>query len=198
MIALTVSLMSAYLLGSISPSYLLGKWLKGIDLRDHGSGNVGATNAFRVLGKAPGSLTLFLDVSKGFLSIYPLASFFESHFSIPIGPSVYRILMGLAVISGHNWTLFLKFRGGKGVATSLGVFLALAPDATGIVFGIWCLTALLFRRVSLGSLAAALCAPLVLFWLHKPRALILFGLLLAFVIFYTHRSNIRKIFFEKR
>ena len=198
MIALSVSLVLAYLLGSLSPSYLSGKMLRGIDLREHGSGNVGATNVFRVLGKGPGIIALLLDVGKGFFAIRLLGAFFETHFMIPFDLVVYRIFVGLAVIVGHNWTIFLKFKGGKGVATSFGVFLALAPDAIGISASVWLLVALVTRKVSLGSLAAALSAPLVLFFLRKPAPLTMFSLLITFVIFYTHRTNIRKIFFEKR
>lgn len=198
MIAVLISLAVAYLLGSISPSYLLGKLLKGIDLREHGSGNVGTTNAFRVLGRGAGITTLVFDVVKGLFAVQMLGAFCEAHFSIPLDPMVYRIFLGLSVIVGHNWTIFLKFKGGKGVATSLGVFLALSPKAILIATAIWSLLALATRRVSLGSLAAALSAPFVMFFLRESPILIIFSVFITVVIFYTHRSNIRKIFFGKK
>lgn len=198
MIALFSSMLCAYLLGSMPPSYLLGKWLKGIDLREHGSGNVGATNAFRVLGKGPGIATLLLDIGKGFFAIRPLAIFFENAFSIPMDPTLYRILMGLAVITGHNWTLFLRFKGGKGVATSFGVFLALAPKGVLLVAILWLLVTLLTRKVALGSLAGALFAPFAMLLTHESFWIVIFSFLMGVTLFYTHRSNIKKIFFEKK
>jgi len=113
MIPFFFSMILAYLLGSISPSYLLGKLLKGIDLREHGSGNVGATNAFRILGKGAGIAVLLFDIGKGFFAIQGLGGFFEAHFTLPMDLLLYRILIGLSVIAGHNWTLFLKFKGGR-------------------------------------------------------------------------------------
>ena len=196
MIVLLMSLASAYLLGSIPPSYLLGRLLKGIDLRQHGSGNVGATNAFRVLGKGPGITTLLLDVGKGFIAIRALSAFFESRFAIPIDPLFYQILMGLAVVVGHNWTVFLKFKGGKGVATSCGVFLALAPLTLFWAASVWAVVALISRNIGFGSMVGALTLPLIMIFLRKPPTLILFGALMAISIFYTHKSNIKKINFK--
>ena len=197
MTALLGSLFLAYLLGSLSPSYLLGKLLKGIDLREHGSGNVGATNAFRVLGKGPGIATLLIDMGKGYAAVKVLGNFFASHFSIPVGPPLYQILLGVSVISGHNWTLFLKFKGGKGVAATFGVFLAIVPRAVVWTTAIWVLVTFLTKTVALGSLSAALILPLIMIFLKEPPLLVIFGILAALSIFYTHRSNIIKIFLGK-
>ena len=197
MIALFSSLLLAYLLGSVSPSYLLGKLLKGIDLREHGSGNVGATNAFRVLGKGPGIATLLIDMGKGYAAVKLLSHFFATHFSIPVAFLLYQILLGLSVISGHNWTLFLKFKGGKGVATTFGVFLAIVPRVVLWTIAVWVLITFLTRTVALGSLTAALFLPLIMIFLKEPPVLVIFGILAALSIFYTHRSNIIKIFLGK-
>ncbi|MFH1858491.1 MAG: glycerol-3-phosphate 1-O-acyltransferase PlsY [Candidatus Omnitrophota bacterium] len=198
MIAIFISLILAYLLGSISPSYLFGKLLKGIDLRRHGSGNVGATNVFRVLGKGVGVITLLLDMGKGYAAIHPLAASITAAFTIPIDPLLYQLLMGLAVIAGHNWSVFLNFKGGKGVAATFGVLLALTPSALVVTLLVWLLVKLLTRRVALGSLAAALAMPVSMAVMGYPRLFIGFAVLLAVLIFYTHRSNIREIFFEKK
>ena len=197
MIALFLSLLLAYLLGSVSPSYLLGRLLKGIDLREHGSGNVGATNAFRVLGKGPGVATLLMDMGKGYFAVETLSAFFKSRFSIPVDPILYQIFLGLSVIAGHNWTIFLKFKGGKGVATTFGVFLAIVPRVVAWTAAIWVLVTFLTRTVALGSLTAALFAPFIMIFLKEPLPLVIFGILVALSIFYTHRSNIRKIFSKK-
>lgn len=198
MMALFLSFVSAYLLGSLSPSYLFGKWLKGIDLRQHGSGNVGATNAFRVLGKGPGTVTLLLDIGKGFLAVSPLSRFFEAAFTLPIPSLVYQILMGFFVISGHNWSLFLRFKGGKGVATSCGVFLGIAPSSLFWAMLVWLLVTLLTRNVGMGSLSGALFLPLVMLFLKEHPFKIFFAIVMVISTFYTHRSNIQKIFLKKK
>ena len=198
MIPLVGSLLLAYLLGSVSPSYLLGRCLKGIDLRQHGSGNVGATNAFRVLGKGPGTATLLFDIGKGYIAVRTLGDFFATNFFIPIDPLLYQILLGLSVIIGHNWTLFLNFKGGKGVATTFGVLLALAPWVILWTASVWVLVTSLTRTVALGSLTAALFAPLAMLFLKEPPTLVAFSILVAVTIFYTHRSNIRNIFLNKK
>ncbi len=193
-----LSLVLAYLLGSVSPSYLLGRLLKGIDLREHGSGNVGATNAFRVLGKGPGIVTLLFDAGKGFVMTAPFAHFMEARFSLPMDPLLYRILLGFCVIAGHNWSCFLKFKGGKGVATTLGVFLALSPGALLWGVAVWVIVTLVSRNVGVGSMVGALATPVAILLLGNAPVLVGFGFFTAFLIVYTHRSNIRKIFFGKK
>ena len=194
---LVLVLFLAYLLGSVSPSYLLGKYLHGIDLRKQGSGNVGATNAFRVLGKGAGITVLFLDILKGWIAVSLFPKWWGAPYSLFQEPLLYPILIGASVIAGHNWSIFLRFRGGKGVATSFGVFLALDPVICLLAFFIWGIIQQWTHKVSLGSLASALSLPISVLLLHRPYSLFFFSLILAISTFYTHRSNIREIFFSK-
>ena len=196
MMGLFISLILAYLLGSVSPSYLLGKALRGIDLREHGSGNVGATNAFRVLGKGPGLIALLIDILKGWIAVWFFPKWFSAQFQLFEDPLLYPILLGAAVIAGHNWTVFLGFRGGKGVATASGVFLALAPDLCLFTLLVWVVVRQVTHRVALGSLAGALALPVLILILGRPVSLFFFSILLAISTFYTHRSNIQEIFFH--
>lgn len=196
--SLFAALLLAYLLGSVSPSYLWGKCLHGIDLRHHGSGNVGATNVFRVLGKGPGVAVLFLDILKGWAAVTFLPEWLPGPYQFFREPILYPVLVGASVIAGHNWTLFLGFKGGKGVAASCGVFLALAPSLCFLGFAAWAIVWQLTRRVALGSLAASLILPIFAGVLRKPLPLIFFTLFLTISTFYTHRSNIRDIFFKNK
>lgn len=187
-------LVLSYLAGSIPTAYLVGRMVRGIDIRTQGSGNVGATNVFRVIGRKWGIGVLFFDLLKGYIVVSGLPRFFSSPFPDPF---VTRLIFGLGAMSGHTWPLWLGFRGGKGVATSLGVFLALAPQATGAAVFVWILVFLWKRYVSLASLAMAVSFPLWVlifcqgadfFWILFPVSL---GLT-AF-IFYTHRENLRRL-----
>lgn len=190
----------SYLVGSIPSAYLIGK-LKGIDLRRRGSGNVGATNAFRVLGPLAGAISLLLDLGKGWLAVTVLVRV-SANLAGPsgVGEAVIagqtdwlRILAGISAIIGHNWSLFLKFKGGKGVATSAGVFLGLVPGAVGLSVLLWVGTVALSGYVSLGSILAALGLPLFIWLLGKRTELILFGLLTTILVIIRHRSNIKRL-----
>ncbi|MCK4326410.1 glycerol-3-phosphate 1-O-acyltransferase PlsY, partial [bacterium] len=180
-------------LGSIPTSFLLGR-LKGIDLRRRGSGNVGATNAFRVLGPLPGVISLILDIGKGLVAVTLLARICGSQPTDWI-----KILIGLAVIAGHNWTVFLKFKGGKGVATSAGVFLGLAPAALGFSVLVWLIVVAISRYISLGSILAAISLPIFIWrpiftWQgEKGVPIILFGLLISLLVVIRHRANIKRL-----
>ena len=125
------ALVSSYLIGSIPTAYLFVRFLKGADIRKVGSGNVGATNALRVLGKGPGVLVLLLDIFKGFAAVVFLGNYFVNKPGFLEGHNL-LILMGLCCICGHNWTIFLQFKGGKGIATSFGVLLALSIQIHGL------------------------------------------------------------------
>ena len=192
----------SYLIGSVPTAYLLGK-LKGIDLRREGSGNVGATNAFRVLGPWAGALSLFLDVGKGWLAVtvlvnitVDLAGLLGGGEAFPLGAGQadwLRIIAGIFAIAGHNWTIFLKFKGGKGVATSAGVFLGLVPGAVGLSLLLWLGIVALSGYVSLGSLLAALGLPLFIWLLGERIEFTLFGLLIAILVIIRHRSNIKRL-----
>ena len=184
-----------YLLGAIPSGYLMGKFLKGIDVREHGSGNPGATNVFRVVGKVPGVLSLLIDVLKGYLPVKAALAFpmEKMPFSHPWMESGFAPLVGLAAIAGHNWTLFLNFKGGKGVATSTGVFLALLPLPTGIAFLVFVIVFLLTRTVSLGSLAGSTSLPLAAWFLEGRTGLTLLSALCTLVIFFLHKKNIKRL-----
>lgn len=175
----------AYFVGAIPTAYLAGKLLKNIDIRQHGSGNVGATNVFRVLGKWPGAAVLILDLLKGALPVYLFLG-------LGLEPNV-ALTLGLAAILGHVFTPFLGFKGGKGVAAGAGVLMALYPGLFGLVSGVWALSFLVSRIVSLSSLIAvlALCVG-GFYWIPEPEIQALF-LALACLVFWTHRRNIQRL-----
>ena len=184
----------AYLLGSIPTSVWLGRAIKGMDLRDHGSGNAGATNAFRVLGKGLGSLVLLLDMLKGFLavSLALLQSEFDSGTEAWM---ILRIGLGFLAVLGHIFPVFAGFRGGKGVATITGVALALHPYGALAAMGIYLLAFLLTRISALGSLTAVISYPLWINLVFRSEYLSLkiFSLLVVILVLITHRSNIRRL-----
>lgn len=183
----------SYLLGSIPTAYIFGRVLKGIDIRQHGSGNVGATNAFRILGKGPGTLVLLLDVLKGVLAITVVGNFFQ------FDQIILRILLCVAVVVGHNWTVFLNFKGGKGIATSLGVLIGLAIQyemlrpVLGLTLGTWIVVFLISGYVSLSSLVAALMLPLSMLWTRQPKEVLGLGILFCVFVFVRHASNIQRL-----
>jgi acyl phosphate:glycerol-3-phosphate acyltransferase len=174
----------AYLLGSVPTGYILGSWA-GIDVRKAGSGNIGATNVARVIGKRQGILTLIADVAKGFVPV-----FLASH----LGPSSGLIaLTGVAAFLGHLYPVFLKFRGGKGVSTALGVFLGVAPWATAVLAVIFTVAMLTSRTVSLSAMIAAAAAPIALWWFSYPAVFVAMSVVLALLIIWRHRANIRRL-----
>ncbi|MGH7441781.1 MAG: glycerol-3-phosphate 1-O-acyltransferase PlsY [bacterium] len=200
----------AYLLGSFPSAYLAGRWTRGLDLRKHGSGNLGATNVFRVLGPGPGVAVLLVDVSKGALAVLLLPHLGQAAGSglAPL-PAWWPCVLGLAAVLGHSYTVFLGFKGGKGVATSLGVFLGLAPLATLCVLAVFGVVFGLTRMVSAGSLMASLVLPPALLVLGETaprssvvtpggswaesRPVLCLGLALAVLIWLRHIPNLRRI-----
>lgn len=177
---------AAYLIGSVPTGYWLGAWWKGIDIRRHGSGNLGATNVFRVLGKGPGILTLAIDILKGLLPVLWCQHRFPSDPALAAGT-------GLAAIAGHAASLFLRFRGGKGVATSAGVFAALVPVPFMASVGVFLLSLLATRFVSLSSILAVLALAAASFaWPHTPWQT---GPAVAAAVFvvWKHRENIQRL-----
>lgn len=187
---LTLILIAAiyYLIGSIPTAYIIVKLVKKIDIRTVGSGNAGATNAARVLGKW-GFISVFtIDLLKGFLPTYLLyyISAFES--------KEIALIMGIVLVLGHTYTVFLGFRGGKGVATGAGVFLALAPIEMGIAFAVFIITFLVTRMVSAGSILGSLALLISVLIMSDWFALkVMTAIVVLFVIF-KHRSNIVRIF----
>src|SRR6478672_3376220 len=183
-------LLIAYLAGSIPFAYLAGKLFRGIDLREHGSGNLGATNVFRVMGWKIASIVMLLDMAKGALPVLLLPPRFA-----PSSPVLWAIAFGVAAIIGHVKSIFLLWKGGgKGVATAGGVFFALAPIPSLISLAVWALVLYLSGYVSLASLSSALVltiAALVEYGATSPVA-IAAALVTAFV-FWTHRANIGRL-----
>jgi glycerol-3-phosphate acyltransferase PlsY len=178
---------AGYLLGSVPASYVAGRLVRGIDLREHGSGNLGATNTFRVLGARVAAPVMLFDVLKGFVPAW----------QFPLWDSSpdwrWALAYGAAAIVGHVFSLYMRFKGGKGVATGAGVFLALAPAAVGGAFLVWLATLRMSRMVSLASILAAL-TMLPLLWLTSDRWEVraLGGAIAAFVVF-SHRANVGRI-----
>jgi len=186
-----------YLLGSIPTSILAGRRLRGIDIREHGSGNAGASNMLRLLGWKPALVVLAIDVGKGCLAAWLGGQLAPS--ASPGQAEWLAMLAGLAAIAGHLWPLFARFRGGKGVATAAGVLLALQPQACGVCVLVFALVVWLTRRISVGSMAAALAYPIVLLLyrdlLDRPVSTpgIGFAVIIAVVIVTAHHSNLRAL-----
>ncbi|MCX7634039.1 MAG: glycerol-3-phosphate 1-O-acyltransferase PlsY [Turneriella sp.] len=182
---------AAYLVGSFPTAYLVVRWLKGIDIRTVGSGNVGATNAMRVLGKRWGIAILMVDALKGFVPVLLVLNHFPGSES-----QRYAMLAGICTMLGHAFPVWLRFRGGKSVATGLGVMLALVPLAVLAVLPVFVLVVVLSRYVSLGSIVAALLLPAAFFLKHRlPENIELFAFVCLACIFvvYKHRTNIKRI-----
>ncbi|HEX7240924.1 MAG TPA: glycerol-3-phosphate 1-O-acyltransferase PlsY [Longimicrobiaceae bacterium] len=181
-------LAASYLLGSVPASYLAGRMTRGIDLREHGSGNLGATNTFRVLGAKVAAPVMLFDVLKGFVPAWA----FPRWAGVP-ADSWWPLAFGAAAIVGHVFSLYMRFRGGKGVATGAGVFLALAPAAVGGAFAVWLVSLWLGRMVSLSSILAALAVvPLIWLTVERPEIRVLGVAVAAFVVF-SHRANVGRI-----
>jgi glycerol-3-phosphate acyltransferase PlsY len=194
MFALIVLFPLAYLLGSIPSSVWLGKVIRGIDLREQGSGNAGATNAFRVLGKPIGITVLLLDMGKGFLAV----NLSLLQHQVPKDSETWiilRIALGLLAVAGHIFPLFAGFRGGKGVATLAGIGVALHPFAAMAAMGIYLLVFLISRISALGSLSAVLSFPLWVMVVFRSefKALWLFSILVPILVIFTHRTNISRM-----
>jgi glycerol-3-phosphate acyltransferase PlsY len=188
-VGVVVAVALSYLLGSVPIGYLYGR-ARGVDLRKIGSGNIGATNVYRAFGKAPAIIIFWLDVAKGLVAVTLIAAIGSAWAYTPIA-------CGLAAIAGHVTSIFMRGRGGKGVATAVGVFLGLAPLATAICLGIWAVLFAAFRYVSLGSITGAIALP-ILIWLldrdgYRASPVFYFALLVAVLVVVTHRANIGRL-----
>ncbi len=173
-------------MGSIPFALIIGQ-LHGVDIRRHGSGNVGATNAFRILGPIPGSLVFVLDMLKGSLPVYLAALSLGFNAHLPI------ILVGTAAILGHMFPVYLNFKGGRGVATSAGVLLVMAPDLLIVTLLIFATSLILSRYVSVSSLTAVTLLTLLMFRLKRPLIYSVLCLLVAILIYIRHIPNIRRL-----
>ena len=178
-------ILGAYFLGALPFGLWIGKVLYHIDLREHGSKNTGATNAYRVLGRWPALLVFACDTMKGMAGVY-LGS-------VLVGGSLAEVLGGIAAISGHNWSVFMGVKGGRGVATGLGVIALLAPQVTAIVFTVWAVVVFLTRYVSLGSIIAAALVPPLMWWFGAGREVLWFGVAAAAFVILRHRPNIERL-----
>lgn len=184
-------LVGAYLLGSVPFGLILGKLFGAGDVRKVGSGNIGATNVARTAGNFAGALTLLLDAAKGALPVWAASRITE-------GGATWMMLAGLAAFAGHCFPVWLKFRGGKGVATAAGIFVMLSPIAFLGALLLFALVVAFWRYVSLASISAAAAMPLLIyfFWAprHAPPLIITFGtLILAIVIAFKHDANIQRL-----
>ncbi len=194
MAEITAAMLLSYLLGSVPSSVWMGRIFRGIDLREHGSGNAGATNAFRVLGKPIGIAVLILDMGKGFLAVQTIH--FQDHFETgSSGWILLSIVLGLMAVTGHIFPVFARFRGGKGVATVAGAGLAIHPWAALSAMGVYLVVFLLTRLSALGSLIAALSYPVWMILVYRSDSVVLhlFSVAVPLLIIITHRSNIRQL-----
>ncbi|MCF7668243.1 MAG: glycerol-3-phosphate 1-O-acyltransferase PlsY [Verrucomicrobia bacterium] len=188
---------SGYIIGSIPTGYIAGR-LRGVDLRHAGSGNIGATNAFRVLGKTTGTIVLLIDMLKG-LAAACLPPLLPALAGVSISTtgwwiSEYDMLIGgFAGILGHIYTFWLGFKGGKGIATTAGVFVALMPMSLIIVLAIWGVILAVTRYVSLASIAAAVSLPLLVWWFNGSPAKILVTTVISLVAIWKHKGNIKRL-----
>lgn len=196
MLNILLILFIAYLIGSFPTAIIAGKLLKKIDIREHGSGNAGATNVFRVLGWKAGLVVLLLDMFKGFASVWWVPNIAVTN---PDYLVYVQIFAGIASIAGHIWTIFAHFRGGKGVGTAAGVFLGLQPAQVIICLIIFIGVVYKTKYVSLGSMIAAFLLPLILIIqkfileVNIEIPMIILSAILAFLIILTHRSNISRL-----
>lgn len=184
MVLTLLGLLLVYLVGALPVGYAVAR-VSGVDIRQHGSGNIGATNVLRTLGRGPAAITLLLDVLKGYAAVWMATA---------LGPEPWWGSLGaLLAVTGNCWSVFLGFRGGKGMATGLGAFLRLAPLAVLPAMLVWVVVAVTFRYVSLASLMAALCLPIgaMLFRYHPSAALA--ALAVGLIIVLRHRENVARL-----
>jgi glycerol-3-phosphate acyltransferase PlsY len=206
MLPIAIITILSYLIGSIPTSIMVAKGRRGIDIRQHGSGNAGGTNVIRVLGWKAGVLVIALDMAKGLVATMLIARLmygpipFEN--KTPFDDfTIVQIIAGCAAILGHIWTLFAGFKGGKGMATAGGMLIGVAPLEVAISFGVFATVFLISHYVSLGSLSAAVAFPLTMFFrenvfmvdIEGYNTLIFFSIGISLLVIYTHRGNIKRL-----
>lgn len=178
-------IMLGYIVGSIPSGLLIGRLLKGVDLRQYGSKNIGATNAFRVLGPWPAFCVFLADALKGVAGVFLGKVLMATPLAMLAG--------GIATMAGHNWSLFLRFTGGRGVATGLGVIAVLVPNVTVIVFFLWAVIVFITRYVSLASVIAAVMVPITMWVLKERTEFFFFGIIAAIFVVVRHKDNIKRL-----
>ncbi len=194
---LWTGILISYLIGSIPVGYIMGRLIKGIDIRNFGSGNIGATNVFRVVGKGPGITVLILDILKGFIPVFFLGDILSTKNTV-ISQELLRIILGMSCISGHNWTIFLGFKGGKGMAAGLGVLLGLSIKITGlkIILGLsiltWLIVFLITRTVSLASVLSVVGFAIYTVIFKQSKLIILLSILLCAFAILRHKANLKR------
>ena len=175
----------SYLIGAIPTGLIVVRWLSGEDIRRHGSGNIGTVNVLRVAGLATAIVVLAVDIVKGLVPVL---------LAVRVGAPVSVVVLGgLAAIAGHNWSVFLRFQGGKGIATSFGVLLGLSWPAATVAAAVWVVTVAITRYASLGSLLAVVSVPITLWRLRQPEEYVSFGVIAALFAIYRHRSNLQRL-----
>jgi len=190
-----LTVLIAYLFGSIPTGFLVAR-ARGVDIRTVGSGNIGATNVFRILGKPAGVFVLLADAAKGWLAVFIVAELVSGWFYPAAGSTArewFAICAGVGAILGHNYTCWLYFKGGKGIATSAGVLVALVPLPLLIILGIWIIVFALTRYVSLASISASFSLPFAAWAVGESRTIILVTAALAALAIYKHRANIKRL-----
>lgn len=202
MLNLGLIIILSYLVGSIPTSIIVGKLVKGIDIRNYGSGNPGGTNVIRVVGLGWGIFVILFDAFKGFFAVsFLMRWFYHGDLTDMLNFTTVQILAGCFAVIGHMWTVFAGFRGGKGVSTSAGMLLGIAPFDLMIVFAIFLLVVSSTRYVSLGSIISAISFPFVIVFTDKVLrvehrdfyTLLIFSSIIAILIVYRHRSNIKRL-----
>jgi glycerol-3-phosphate acyltransferase PlsY len=194
-VAYILVVLIAYLLGSIPTGFLVAQ-ARGVDIRNVGSGNIGATNVFRILGKTAGVFVLLADAAKGWLAVFVMAKLVAGWLFPDAGPlsrDWFAICAGVAAILGHNYTCWLHFKGGKGIATSAGVLVALVPVPLVIILSIWIVVFALSRYVSLASISASFALPFAAWVVGESTAITLVTAALAVLAIYKHKANIQRL-----
>jgi len=191
-VAVAGGLCTAYLMGSFPTSFILAKVLKGVDIRQAGSKNAGATNVLRTVGKVPALITLIIDILKGLLAVTVVTKLFYS-FGIDLVYEFFQGLMGLTVVCGHIWSVFLRFKGGKGVATTLGVGMGITPLALLPTVVVWVIVFILSSYVSLASIIALMAFPMIACLVKYRFYTILFSVIICSIAICKHKSNIERL-----
>ncbi len=188
---ITLALLVGYLLGGIPSGYVLGRIVYGMDIREHGSGNIGFTNVFRVLGFTPGMLVLAADITKGWAAV-GIGVLMVNGADGVVAQTV-PVLAGAAAIVGHSFSYVLRLKGGKGVATAAGVILALMPFVALIVTAVWAVLLLTTRYMSVASIGAALSFPIAAFMTDRSGPELVFAVLVSLLVVLRHYSNVKRL-----
>ncbi|HET6513045.1 MAG TPA: glycerol-3-phosphate 1-O-acyltransferase PlsY [Candidatus Kapabacteria bacterium] len=209
MLSLVFVIIASYLIGSIPSGIIVSKLFRGIDIRTQGSGNMGSTNAFRVLGWKLGLIVQVLDLAKGIGAVVLASYIFNGlpfHNATPFEDlTIFRIIAGVSAVLGHIFTVFAGFKGGKGISTAAGMLIGIAPIELAVAFGAFVLVVTLSGYISLGSIIAAIIFPFTMFLRENAfgvditgyQTLIVFSIMLSLLLIYTHRTNIKRLM-EKR